>query len=110
MATAKWFEESIVKWLAISEHGFELVPRNFSYFDQIIVARKWEQFCKPLGARVLPVVREFYANTYKHTQFKSRVCGKELAFDKMTINKYYNFPDLKKHKDLQHLCSNPDLD
>ena len=45
------------------------------------------------------------------SQFKTRVCGKEIAFDKMTINNYYNLPDLKEHKDDYNIyASNPDLD
>lgn len=47
VAIAKRFEESIVKRSSIPERGFELAPGNFSYFNQIIATRKWEQFSKP---------------------------------------------------------------
>ena len=88
VVATKRFEEFVVKQSGIPERGFELVLENFLYFDEIIAARKLEQFCKPPGAEVLLVVREFYANAHKHTEFKTRVRGKEIAFDKMIINKY----------------------
>ena len=62
----KRFEESIVKRSSIPEHGSELVLGNLPYFDEIIVARTWEQFFKSPRVGVLPVVREFYANAYEH--------------------------------------------
>ena len=56
--------------------------------------RKWEELVKHIKAAVVPIVREFYANMEEHKNFRIFVRGKWVAFDRTTINRYYNLPNI----------------
>ena len=45
-------------------------------------------------AAVVLVVQEFYANMEEHRNFRVFMRGKWVAFDKTTINKHYNLPNI----------------
>ena len=47
---------------------------------------------------VVPVVREFYANMEEYRNFRVFVRGKWVAFDRNTINKHYNLPNINNDK------------
>ena len=49
---------------------------------------------KHLEAAVVPVVREFYANVEEHRNFRVFVRGKWVPFDRTTINRHDNLPNI----------------
>lgn len=44
----------------------------------------------------MSVVREFCVDAIEHRDFREFVRGKWIAFDRTSINKFYNLPDVDK--------------
>ena len=63
--------------------------------SQHVKTRKWEELVKHPEAIVLPLVREFYANIEEYRNFQVFVRGKMVLFNRTTINKYYNLPNIE---------------
>lgn len=65
-----------------------------SPFLQRAVNRQWLKFVEQPGTAVVSLVREFYANLkVRHQDFKVRVRGKMVSFNKETINTVYSMPN-----------------
>ena len=56
--------------------------------------RKCEELVKHLEATVVLVIREFYAIMEEHRNFRVFVRGKWVPFDRTTINRHYNLPNI----------------
>ena len=54
---------------------------------------RWELLCEHPDLVVVPIVREFYANGKERDGFRVFVRGKWVAFDRTTINGYYELAD-----------------
>ena len=52
---------------------------------------------------MLPVVQEFYANTYEHETCQAFVISKRVAFDRTNINQYYSLPNIND-MGITHIC------
>ena len=59
-----------------------------------IDANRWELLCLHPDPAVVPIVRKFYANGKERDGFRVFVRGKWVAFDRTTINGYYELLDL----------------
>ena len=90
-AAQKRYVASMVKKGAIQERGLYVTMDSVSYQ---VKKRKWEELVKHPKAAVVPLVREFYANMEEHRNFWVFMRGKMGSFDRTTINKYYNLPNI----------------
>ena len=90
-AGQKRYVASVVKKRAIQERGLYVTMDSVSYQ---VKKRKWEELVKHPEAAIVPVVREFYANMEEHRNFQVFMRGKIVPFDRTTINKYYNLPNI----------------
>ena len=58
---------------------------------------------------ILPLVREFYANAYKHQGSVMNVSGKEVAFDISTLNHFYGLEDIEYDEYSTYVIDHVDL-
>ncbi|XWS44637.1 hypothetical protein CRYUN_Cryun15aG0065300 [Craigia yunnanensis] len=54
----------------------------------------WEKLVAQPEPTVVSVVREFYANSIKHHDYRVFVRGKQVSFDRTTINQYFGVPNI----------------
>ena len=45
-------------------------------------------------ATIMSLIQEFYANAEEQEDFKVFVRGKRVSFDRSTINRFYQLPDI----------------
>ena len=60
-----------------------------------IDANQWEILCEHPEPAVVPIVREFYANSKERDDLRVFVRGKWVNFDRTTINHHYGLADIK---------------
>ena len=89
-AQKKYVENSVKRGM-IQERGLNVTIDSVS---RQVKNRKWEELVKHLEAAVVPVVREFYANVEEHRNFRVFVRGRWVPFDRTTINRHYNLPNI----------------
>ncbi|PIN07564.1 hypothetical protein CDL12_19862 [Handroanthus impetiginosus] len=90
----------------IAERGFE--TKGEAYYEHIyhtVCERKWKTFIAQPESGVLPLFREFYANAAEHKNFKCLVRGREVPFDRVTINELYNIPPIELDE-FENFCEN----
>ena len=92
---AERYKHSVVHKSVIPERGFE---GNITHIIQHAGQRGWEELVKQPKSALVPVVREFYANAKEHKDKRAFVRGKWVPFDRTTINKHYNLPDIEGDK------------
>ena len=103
------YEKSLLNKVLIGERGFSIPRGGFPDFDQVIHQRGWVEFYKQPPATVLPLVCEFYANVYEHQGVVARVRGKSVAFDRMTLNRFYTLEDIKYDEYSAYVSDHVDL-
>ena len=87
----KRYIDNSVKRGMIQERGLNITIVNVS---KQVKDRKWEELVKHPEAAVVPVVREFYANVEEHRNYRAFVRGRWVPFDRTTINRHYNLPNI----------------
>ena len=75
----------------IQERG--LVQKLQHKVNWTIDANRWEILCEHPDPAGVPIIREFYANGKERDGFHVFVRGKWIAFDRTTINGYYELAD-----------------
>ena len=87
----KKYVENSVKRVMIQERGLYVTMDSVS---KQVKNKKWEELVKHPEAVVVPVVREFYAYMEEHKNLRVFVRGKWVPFDRTTINRHYNLPNI----------------
>ena len=77
----------------IQEKG--LVQKLQHKVNWTIDANRWEILCEHPDPAVVPIVREFYANSKEKDEFQVFVRGKWVKFDRTMINGYYGLADIE---------------
>ena len=62
---------------------------------QPIKNKKWEKFFEHPESVVISIVKECYVNTHEHQDYRMFVRRKMVLFNKTTINRYYELPDIE---------------
>ena len=98
-----------LKLKVIQERG--LIQTTELEVSRTIRENKWEVLCEHPDPVVVPIVREFYANSMEQEDLKVMVKGKLVPFDQTTINRFYELENVandKYHPMIENDCTNWD--
>ena len=94
-AAEQRYERGLTKKVGIIERGFEIPSGMFPDIDRVISDRHCEKLCTQPKPASISLVREFYANAAEHVDFHTMVRGRQVAFDSVTINKFYGILEME---------------
>lgn len=89
------YKEIIESCKILEKKGFQSPPQPSGITKThyvAIVRRGWQGFCKHPRDRVLPLVKEFYANMLGQSQQNIWVRNSLVPLDLRVVNAFYNFP------------------
>ena len=101
LVAQKKYIENFVKRGVIQERSLYVTMDSVA---KQVKKRKWEVLVKHPEATVVLMVREFYANTKEHRNFHVFIRGKWVAFDRTTINRHYNLPNIN-NDEYEHMLN-----
>lgn len=90
------YTQSFVQKSPVPERGFDLPTVSFGNIISSIKVRHWEKFGAQPEATVMPVVQEFYANVLEHENGFTFCKGKQVPFDSLTINQFFNILEIEE--------------
>lgn len=78
----------------VSKRGLRPDLRQDGEMATMITERRWSHLTRQLDPTVISLVREFYANAVSiEADYVVQVRGKAVAYDRKTINNYYQLPN-----------------